>query len=93
MKLKKTLLMIDEVQNVVSQKNKYYEIVHDTIMNAPDDLRIVLLSATPIFDKPIEIGLTMNLLRPIKKFPVGKVFMETFIEPIKNKKGRIISFK
>ena len=53
----------------------------------PKDLRLVLLSATPMFDKPIELALTMNLLRMVNKIPIGSKFNETFL---KNKKERWI---
>ena len=54
------------------------------IHSAPADLRIVLLSATPIFDKPSEIALTLNLLRPKEELPKGNDFIETFITKQKN---------
>ena len=56
------VLIIDEIQNLISEKGVYYKILHHAIKEAPSSLRIVLLSATPMFDKPIEIALTMNLL-------------------------------
>ena len=34
--------------------------------------RIVALSATPIYDNPYELALTMNLLRPRVPFPLSK---------------------
>ena len=33
------------------------------IENSEDSLKILLLSATPMFDKPIEIALTLNLIK------------------------------
>ena len=38
------------------------------------------MSATPIFDKPMELGLTLNLLRPITEFEVGNKFNENYID-------------
>ena len=35
---------------------------------------IILLSATPMFDKPIELSLTLNLLDLKENIPVGKMF-------------------
>ncbi len=80
MNLKNSVLIVDEVQNMVSETGKYYEVLYDTIHNAPASLRVVLLSATPMFDKPIEIALTMNLLRIPYEFPTGKEFERMFIE-------------
>lgn len=80
MNLRNSLLIIDEIQNMVSEKGKYYKVLYDLIHNAPESLRIVLLSATPMFDKPNEIALTMNLLRIPFELPTGKEFEKTFID-------------
>lgn len=74
-----TLLIIDEIQNVISEKGEFYNTIYKNIVKAPKSLRIVLLSATPIFDKPSEIALTLNLLRPKVELPIGNEFIETFI--------------
>lgn len=79
-KLNNTLLIIDEIQNMVSEDGTYYNELYKLIKNAPFDLRIVLLSATPMFDKPNELGLTINLLRPSTEFPVGNEFDKKFIK-------------
>jgi hypothetical protein len=86
-KLNNTLLIIDEIQNMVSEEGTYYTELNKLIKNAPNDLRLVLLSATPMFDKPAEIGLTINLLRPSKLFPVGSDFEKKFIRITKKKDG------
>ena len=86
-KLNNTLLIIDEIQNMVSEEGTYYTELNKLIKNAPSDLRLVLLSATPMFDKPAEIGLTINLLRPSKLFPTGSDFEKKFIRITKNKNG------
>ncbi|MEI7998877.1 MAG: aminotransferase class III-fold pyridoxal phosphate-dependent enzyme, partial [Candidatus Omnitrophota bacterium] len=44
---KKLLLIVDEVQNMVSMEGSYYSTLYNAIHDAPKDLRIVLLSATP----------------------------------------------
>ena len=51
-KLQNTLLVIDEVQNIVSEHGTLYREIYEAISKAPDDIRIILLSGTPIFDKP-----------------------------------------
>lgn len=78
--LNNSILVIDEIQNMVSSTGTYYETLYNAIHNAPNDLRVILLSATPMFDKPVEIALTMNLMRLPKLFPVGKQFIKTFID-------------
>lgn len=80
LKLKNSILIIDEIQNLVSESGSYYQILYEFINTAPDDLRVILLSATPIFDKPVEIALTLNLLRLPKKLPIGTNFSKKFIK-------------
>jgi|SRR3990167_10592429 len=84
------LLIIDEIQNMVSEQGKYYEVLHDSLQRAPADLRIVIMSATPIFDKPIEIALTFNLLRIPMQFPIGIEFEKVFVNKIKTKGDKYI---
>ena len=62
--LKNTLLIIDEVQNIVSEDGIFYNTFKEAIDKSPNDFRLVLMSATPIYDKPVELGLTLNLLCP-----------------------------
>jgi superfamily II DNA or RNA helicase len=78
-KLDNTLLIIDEVQNIVSEHGTYYQIIMGAIHKAPDNFRIVIMSATPIFDKPMELGLTINLLRPKIPLAIGTKFNDLYI--------------
>ena len=85
LRLDNSLLIIDEVQNIVSEQGTYYKIILNAIIKA-SNLRTVIMSATPIFDKPMELGLTLNLL--IKdQFEIGQKFNEKYIDYriIKNK--------
>jgi len=84
--LRNTIIIIDEVQNMVSDGGKFYQVLHDVIDNAPSELRVVLLSATPMFDRPSEIALTMNLLRLKEHIPTGPEFEKMFIRKVINKK-------
>jgi GH24 family phage-related lysozyme (muramidase) len=60
-------------------------------------MKILILSATPMFDRPSEIGLTLNLLKPKKEFPIGTQ-TDTIINEIypdiqvEDKKDIIIEF-
>jgi len=59
--LNNTLVIVDEVQNVVSETGNMYKV----FLNAFQTMRnskLILLSATPMFDKTIEISLLGNLL-------------------------------
>nr|WQM87139.1 conserved D6/D11-like helicase [Marseillevirus cajuinensis] len=55
------LLVIDEVQNILGKL--WYEALMKELETSPKDLKIVLLSATPIFDDEIEIAKTLNILK------------------------------
>lgn len=76
--LDKTLLIVDEIQNMISEKGTFYKTLYKAI-NKAKNIRIVLLSATPMFDRPEEIALTMNLLPLPEKFPIGTKFNDMFI--------------
>jgi hypothetical protein len=77
--LKNTLLVIDEIQNMVSEHGSYYKLLYNLIKKNTSGLITVLLSATPMFDKPSEISLIINLLNPKINMPIGTDFNNTFI--------------
>jgi superfamily II DNA or RNA helicase len=86
-KLKNTLLIIDEIQNMISLTGTFYKTLSNIINKTDNSLKLILLSATPMFDRPIEIGLTLNLLRPPKLFPLGADFNNNFLTTINTDKG------
>ena len=89
--LENTLLVIDEVQNIVSENGTFYKTIYNFIKNKSyNNLRIVLLSGTPIFDRPSEIGLTLNLLNLNKEFPIGNKFNEIFLDNKRLDNGEIL---
>jgi superfamily II DNA or RNA helicase len=75
-KLNDSLLIIDEVQNMISLNGTFYRLLKQVIDKSNDSLKIVLLSATPMFDKPVEIALTINLLKNDDLLPVSKFNQE-----------------
>ena len=85
-KLNNTLLIIDEVQNMISMDGIFYKSLNKVINNSNDSLKLVLLSATPMFDKPIEIGLTINLLKRDNLISIND-FNNTYLDIIKTKSG------
>jgi superfamily II DNA or RNA helicase len=87
--LRNAVLIVDEVQNMVSEEGRFYNVLYQAIHEAPSDLRVLLLSATPMFDKPIEIALTLNLLRLPKPLPTGSEFEHEFIEKIELPNGTV----
>jgi superfamily II DNA or RNA helicase len=87
--LHNSILIIDEIQNMVSEDGKYYNVLYNLIHKSSKNLRVVILSATPMFDKPSEIALTVNLLKLPSELPIGKEFDKTFIKLTKSKNGDI----
>tara|TARA_B100001248_G_scaffold262336_1_gene257608 strand:+ start:1376 stop:3157 length:1782 start_codon:yes stop_codon:yes gene_type:complete len=86
-KFKNNLVIIDEIQNMISESGRFYKNIKDTIMSSDSKTRILLLSATPIFDKPVEIALLLNLLKPENPLPTGNLFNSNFLKTRKNKDG------
>ena len=86
--IKNSLLIIDEIHNMVSESGLYYRVLYDALNGDVGDLRTVIMSATPIYDKPVELALTMNLLID-NKLPTGNEFINTFIEEIDGPNGSI----
>ncbi|ARF09527.1 SNF2-like helicase [Indivirus ILV1] len=91
--LRNSILIIDEIQNMISDGGTFYNVLYDAIYDAPSDLRVVLLSATPMFDKPVEIALTMNLLRIPFSLPTGIEFEREFIKVLQNKRTSKYSYQ
>jgi hypothetical protein len=83
------LLIIDEIQNLVSAiGTSYRKLLYAIKFYANKNFRVVVLTGTPIYDKPYEFGLLMNLLRPRIQFPDGHDnFNDIFLEngSIKNR--------
>jgi len=86
-KLKNTLLIIDEIQNMVSMTGTFYKTLKHIIDNSDETLRLLLLTATPMFDRPVEIALTLNLLKPKIPLPIGNEFNTEFLKIKKSKLG------
>jgi superfamily II DNA or RNA helicase len=90
LRLNNKILIVDEVQNMVSESGSFYTKLYNSIKKAKD-LRVVLLSATPISDNIAEICYTMNLLLPKnKEFPKTKSeIYNMFIKKRTMKSGEI----
>jgi superfamily II DNA or RNA helicase len=78
----KGLLIIDEAHGLVSAiGSNYRKLLIALRYYAEDDFRTILLTGSPIYDKPFEFGLLINLLRPRILFPDGfENFNEVFIK-------------
>ena len=67
------ILVIDEIQRLVSAGGVLYNKLYTAIYQYMNPkCRTIVLSATPIYDNPYELALTMNLLRPRLPFPLSK---------------------
>lgn len=84
----KSLVIIDEVQKLVSEKgSKFYRLFNSLMIYARNrntgnpTMRMVLLTATPVYDNPHEAALMINLLRPRIQFPLNRdKFREMFVD-------------
>ena len=85
---KKNLYIIDEVHNfirnvysnVTSKQGKRAIAIYDYILQDKKEnssTRVVLLSATPAINKPFELGLLFNLLRP-NIFPKSEILFNQY---------------
>jgi hypothetical protein len=88
--LNNTLLIIDEVQNMISMSGIFYKLLTQVINASNDTLKIVLLSATPMFDKPVEIALTLNLLKKDNLLPITE-FNQNYIKITNNTNYKVIN--
>jgi len=77
-KLNNTLLIIDEVQNMISLNGIFYKLLLNIINKSDNKLKIVLMTATPMFDRPVEIALTLNLIKKNNLFNIDK-FNQDFL--------------
>lgn len=73
--LKGSLVIVDEVQNVVSGEGVLYKRLYDMLVtNGPRSMYVLILSGTPMFDRAHEIALTVNLLAPKIPLPVADFY-------------------
>jgi hypothetical protein len=84
--LNNTLLIIDEVQNMISINGTFYKSLKKVVDSSNNSLKIILLSGTPMFDKPVEIALTLNLLKKNDFIPITK-FNQEYIKIKTNSEG------
>ena len=80
------LIIIDEIHKLISIRGSEYRRLLWAIQHyIHESSTIVLLSATPLFDSPVELGLTLNLLKPTIPFPSdSEVFQNWFQRKDKN---------
>jgi len=85
------LLIIDEIQRLVSAGGIFYKKLYNAIKYYfHPKLRVALMSATPIYDNPYELALTINLLRPRIPFPLNLTDFYKFFVGELNEKNECI---
>ena len=64
------LLIIDEIQDLISATGvNYRKLLYALLFHTNPDFKTIMLTGTPIYDKPFEFSLLMNLLKTRLKFP------------------------
>ena len=88
---KNGLLIIDEIQRLVSAGGIFYKKLYSAIKYYfHPELRIALMSATPVYDNPYELALTINLLRPRIPFPISNnEFYKFFVGKYESKDSNV----
>lgn len=78
---KNGLLIIDEIQRLVSADGTFYKKLYNCIKYYfHPELKLAIMSATPVYDNPYELALTINLLRPRIPFPLSATeFYKNFV--------------
>ena len=66
--LNNTLIIIDEVQNIISNTGETYKVFLKEFQKLNTKSKVILLSGTPMFDKAFEISLLSRLLQTKKEF-------------------------
>ncbi len=88
LKLHNCLLIIDEIQNMISETGTYYKQLKNAIKQSKNS-RFVFMSATPMFDKPGEIALLLNLLNPNGQLKTGDEFVKRYINITRDDKDKL----
>ena len=79
------VIIIDEVHNIRLQPQRkqglnIYNVIHK-FLHSLENRKIVLMSGTPMRDRPEEFASVMNLILPLsQQLPTGKEFLEEFFD-------------
>lgn len=77
------VIVIDEIHNLRNTgKDSMYYAIHQ-FLKALTNVKIILMSGTPMTDKPEEIADIMNLILPVdRQLPIKNEFRDMFLTPI-----------
>jgi len=76
------IIVIDETHNLrmSDEDEKQYNVIHD-FLHKVKNCKIILLTGTPMVDKPEEIASIMNLILPLdKQLPTQEAFAKEFLK-------------
>jgi hypothetical protein len=73
---------------MISEDGTYYNELKTAIENSDNKSRFIFMSATPMFDKPVELALTLNLLNPKYDLPTGRNFFKRYVDIIQSSNGK-----
>jgi superfamily II DNA or RNA helicase len=97
--LNNTTIVIDEVQNIISSSGSTYQIfLRELFHKKPKNVRLILLSGTPMFDKPDELALIGNLLVDPHEnnntlLPTASAFYKKFMNKDDTLKNKDVLFR
>ena len=99
-KSENSLLIIDEIQKLISENGNYFQKLYYSLMiycrninTGTPTVKVVGLTATPVYDNPYEAAMIFNLFRPRIQFPLNKdKFDEMFIEEGKIKNQLLLKY-
>lgn len=85
------IIVIDEVHNLrIKDEENHYSIIHK-FLHTVENCKIILLTGTPMVDKPEEIASVMNLILPIdKQLPTEEDFVKEYLVKSENKNISIL---
>lgn len=94
----KNLIIIDEVHKTSNEGTEGHDALFNTLyiygrelFSGEKSTKVVLLTATPIFDKPFQMASSLNVLRPRILFPLREeVFNNMFINEHSNIKNKML---
>jgi len=80
------IIVIDEVHNLrIKDEENHYSIIHN-FLHTVKNCKVILLTGTPMVDRPEEIASIMNLILPIdKQLPVEDEFVKDYLIKSDNK--------
>lgn len=81
-----SILIIDEVHNITNDNGLFFNTIFNKIKNAKN-IKIIAMTATPIYDKPSDLASIIKLLNPNSDIEMGNKFNDKYI----NDSGNLVN--